>query len=140
MSSAELLSRWTEALNRHDASALAELYAPDAVVRDPQFASPLEGRDAIRTDYDDFFRAFPDLHATLRRNVTADDTVAYETAVSGTHQGPLASPAGEIPPTGRRVEFDAAGFVRIDGEGRILEENRYYDLAGLVAMLEATAE
>ena len=135
MSTAEVIQRWIDAINRQDVEAYSSLYAPTAIVRDPQYPHPLEGRDAIREDIDNFFRAFPDLNATVRSTMENGNTYAFEGTFSGTNKGPLALDSGDLPPTGNRVEFTGAGFVRIDGQGRILEESRYYDLAGLFAQL-----
>lgn len=136
MSTTEVHQQWIDALNRHDAAAFAALYAPNAVIRDPAYPEPLEGRDAIRDDVETFFRAFPDLHATAGSRADGGEWSAAETAFTGTNEGPLITASGEVPPTGRRVEFGGAGFWRLDGQGRILEENRYYDLAGLLTQLE----
>lgn len=135
MSAADVHRRWIEAVNNHDATAAATLYAPNAVVRDPAYQNPLEGREAIQKDFEDFFRAFPDLQFTVRTTIEADGSLASDGAFSGTHQGSLVTDAGEIPPTGKRIESPGAGFWRLDGQGRILEDRRYYDLAGLLSQI-----
>lgn len=136
MSGKDVIRAWTDAVNRHDAAGFAALYAPNGILRDPQYSEPLEGRDAIRKDLEDFLSGFPDLYAETRSVIESGDTYAVEGTFAGTHQGPLPTPTGEIPATGRRIELRAAGFYRLDGQGRILEESRYYDLAGLLAQLE----
>jgi steroid delta-isomerase-like uncharacterized protein len=136
MSGKDVIRQWTDAVNRHDAAGCAALYAPNAILKDPQYAEPLEGRDAIRKDLEDFLRGFPDLRAATHSVMESGDTFAAEGTFAGTHQGPLPTPAGEIPATGRRIDVRAAGFYRLDGQGRILEERRYYDVAGFLAQLE----
>jgi hypothetical protein len=42
---------------------------------------------------------------------------------------------GDIPATGRSAEVKMAGFTRVDESGSIVEEHRYYDLAGLIDQL-----
>jgi steroid delta-isomerase-like uncharacterized protein len=138
MSAPEITRQWVEAVNAHDAHAAADLYAPNAVVHDPSYPEPLEGRDAIRQDFESFFRAFPDLRFDIRQTISDGAINATDGSFSGTHRGPLPTPSGEIPPSGRRMELGGAGFTRLDGQGRILEEHRYYDLAGLLAQLEVT--
>lgn len=136
MSASEVIQRWVDAVNRKDAAHFAELYAPDATVHDPQYDAPLEGRDAVRRDMEAFLRTFPDLRVTLRTSVVAGNRYAVEATFDATQQGPLALPDGELPPTGRRVHFDAAGFCRLDGRGRILEEHRYLDFSAVAAGLQ----
>jgi steroid delta-isomerase-like uncharacterized protein len=126
---------WTEAVNRHDPDAVASLYAPNAVSRDPAYARPLEGADAIRTDMSNFLRAFPDLRVEVNTTIETDSSYAVEATFTGTHEGPLPTDAGEVPPSGREIEMRAAGFYRLDGQGRILEESRYYDLNALLSQL-----
>jgi steroid delta-isomerase-like uncharacterized protein len=124
-----------DAINRHDVEAFSALYADDAVVHDPQYPEPLRGRSAIRRDMEDFLRTFPDLHGDLRSTIEAEGIASFEAHMSGTHQGPLPGPSGEIPPTGKRVEMDAGIFCKFDEKGQIVEERRYYDVAGLMGQL-----
>jgi len=137
MSASDVTRRWAEAVNRHDAAAMAELYAPNAVSRDPAYVEPLEGADAIRKDMENFLTAFPDLAVDLRTVVEANGDYAVESTFSGTHQGPFITPDGDIPPSGKRFQIAAAGLYRLDGQGRILDERRYYDMASLTAQLAA---
>jgi steroid delta-isomerase-like uncharacterized protein len=136
MSKAEVVSRWADALNSHDATAFAEVYAPNATVRDPAYPEPLEGRDAIRGDVETYFAAFPDFWLKVRSVLETDAHLAYEVTFGGTHTGPLVTDTGEVPPTGRRIEVDGAAFNRLDGQGRILDQNRYFDLASMFAQLQ----
>jgi steroid delta-isomerase-like uncharacterized protein len=135
MTAQELQQRWVHTINGRDADAYADLYAPNAIVHDPAYDAPLEGRDAIREDVAAFFRTFPDLRATPRTWLEADGAIAGEGSFEGTHEGPLLTATEQIPASGRRVKFDGAGFYRLDGQGRILEERRYYDLAGMLSQI-----
>jgi steroid delta-isomerase-like uncharacterized protein len=131
----ELIRAQTRAFNLHDPSAWAACYSPQAVVADPQYPEPLRGRDAVRKDMSDFFGAFPDITAEVTGVVSQGDTYAYEVSLSGTHTGPLLGPSGHIPATDRRVRLAAGAFGRLDAHGNIVEEHRYYDLAGMLAQL-----
>ena len=117
------------AINAHDIAGFASFYAEDAVVVDPQYPEPLRGRAAIERDIADFLRAFPDLGMEVTRTVVDGPVTAVEATLTGTHDGPLALPTGEVPATGRRLRFPMAFFDRLDEEGLIVEERRYYDLA-----------
>jgi steroid delta-isomerase-like uncharacterized protein len=136
MSNAIIARRAVENFNRHDASALAGLYSPAASLSDPQYPEPLHGRDAVRQDFEDLFLAFPDVQIELG-TVSADGTgaLAYEVVLRGTHGGPLATPDGPVPPTGRPITLRACHFMRIDEHGLIARDRRYYDLAGMLGQL-----
>ncbi|GGG62500.1 hypothetical protein GCM10011374_27120 [Kocuria dechangensis] len=127
-----------EAMNAHDISAFAGFYADDAVVVDPQYPEPLRGRAAVEQDARAFLTAFPDLQMVLVSALFDDRTIAAEATLRGTHDGPLALPDGELPPTGRRLEFPMAVFSRVNDSGRIVEERRYYDIAGQQQQLGLT--
>jgi steroid delta-isomerase-like uncharacterized protein len=135
MSATDVLNKWVDALNRHDAAAIAALLAPDVIVHDPAYAEPLEGREAARKDAEAFLRAFPDLRVTVQTIIESDRGYAIEGTFTGTHQGPLVTGSSEIPATGKRMTLRAASFGRLDGQGRVLEERRYYDVAGLLGQL-----
>jgi steroid delta-isomerase-like uncharacterized protein len=138
MSAADLNRRWIDAVNRHDAAAVAELYAPNAIVHDPAYNEPLEGRDAIARDLEAFFEAVPDLTFEYGELLERGPVAAAEGRFHGTHRGVLVTAAGNLPPTGKTIDVHGASFWRVDGQERILEERRYYDMAGLFAQLEVT--
>jgi steroid delta-isomerase-like uncharacterized protein len=135
MANRQKLDEAVAAFNAHDAGRFAACYAPDAIVYDPQYPEPLRGRGAIEQDMADFYRAFPDVTNRLETTLEDGEMVAARFSISGTHSGPLALPTGEVPATGRRVTFEGAVFSRYNGQGLIVEERRYYDVAGQAAQL-----
>jgi len=136
VSHAEVIRQQIAAINAHDPAGLAIRYGADAVVLDPQYAEPLRGREAIERDTADFVTAFPDLRAQVTRTLFDGATHALEMTVSGTNTGPLTLPTGStVPPTNRRAEIHMAVFGRVDGDGLVVEERRYFDIAGLLAQL-----
>ena len=135
MKADEVIRKESEDFNRHDAAAFTANYAPEAIVHDPQYPEPLRGSAAIKKDVADFFAAFPDIRGSVVGTVVSGDAYAVEWSMRGTHRGPLLGPSGEIPATNKTVEMNAAAFGRLDKEGRIVKERRYYDLAGLMAQL-----
>jgi steroid delta-isomerase-like uncharacterized protein len=131
----ETVERQFDALNRHDPQAWAANYSPDAVALDPQHPEPLKGREAIAADVFDFIAAFPDLQVELNELLGNADGYAIEFTMRGTHKGPLLGPSGHIPATNRRMEVRGSAFARLGVDGRIVEERRHYDLAGVLSQL-----
>jgi len=107
----ELFRKSIESLNRQDAAEFRSLVAPDA-----DYTTPLgsfQGRDAISASFEPEWRAFPDgKHEVLRVLETATG-VAAECRWTGTHNGPLATPMGEVPATGRPIVLDYAIWVDV---------------------------
>jgi steroid delta-isomerase-like uncharacterized protein len=131
----DLAKKWTDAYNRHDARAVAAHYAQDCVAYDPISPEPLKGRAAIEKDAADFFRAFPDLRIEVINIFEKGDRAAGEVTMTGTNSGPLVTPMGEVPATGKRMDTRGALVGRINAENLIVEERRYYDTGTLMRQL-----
>ena len=136
----DLAKKWTDAFNKHDARAVAANYAQDSVAYDPFYPEPLKGRAAIEKDAADFFRAFPDIHFEVINLFDKGDRAAGEVKMTGTNSGPLATPMGEVPPTGKRIDLRGALVGRLNAENLIVEERRYYDTGTMMKQLGLAPE
>jgi predicted ester cyclase len=81
-----------------------------------------------------FWRAFPDGVIETVRATDGGDTAAVEHRYSGTHTGPLATPDGEVPPTGRRLTFDACTVATVRGTA-LRSWHGYYDQMAIAVQL-----
>lgn len=131
----DVVTRQIDALNRHDVKALGAIYGAQASVWDPQYPELLKGWDAIEKDYSEFFAGFPDLRVTLKRTVEAGNDYAIEFVMTGTHKGDLITPTGQIPATNKRIEITGCVMGQLDDQGRVVDERRYYDFAGMLGQL-----
>ena len=116
-----------------DATAMANLYAEDAIVIEP--GEVLRGRKAIREHLEGLLRTFPDLEIEFLTILPSGNHIVFEMVVCGTNTGPMVSPEGEIPPTGKKVEFKAVWIGRISPDGLIEEDRTYYDTADFMRQL-----
>lgn len=130
-----LIEEWNAAFNARDAEKFASCYAEDAVVVDPVSPEPLRGRGAVQEDVAAFLEALPDAAAELQEVLVDGSTVATRGVITGTQTGPMPTASGSIPPTGRPVKVPISGFSHFDADGKIAEEYRYYDLAGMAEQL-----
>jgi steroid delta-isomerase-like uncharacterized protein len=79
--------------------------------------------------------ALPDGKAELTNVVAEGENWVFTEFIGrGTHTGPLVGPAGTIPPTGRRIEFQVGELMRIE-EGKFTLVHVYYDGATLLRQL-----
>jgi len=99
--------------------AADEIMTAECVSHGPG-APPAIGTDGIKRQAMLLRTAFPDLRVTLEDQVGEGDRVASRWTGSGTHTGPLALPAGPVPPTGVAIAFEE---IRIDrfANARIVE-------------------
>lgn len=78
--------------------------------------------------------SMPDTQAHLKNIIADGDTVATEHVGGGTHTGPLTTPAGVIPPTGKTIELKFAEvFEMRDGKIRVMRA--YWDTGSLMRQL-----
>jgi hypothetical protein len=55
---------------------------------------------------------------------------------TGTHKGPMMGPGGKtIAPTKRKFKVDFCTVARWNNDGRIVEENLFYDVVGMMTQL-----
>lgn len=123
---------YLKAIDAHDRDAVRNAYAEDVEIRAP--GTELDGRDQAASWIDVYLRAFPDLRHEILATVEAGDTVAIEVRFTATHTGPLASPDGDIPPTGKAVSVDVADVLRFT-DGRIRSEHAYVDQLSFLTQL-----
>jgi predicted ester cyclase len=70
--------------------------------------------------------ALPDFSVESLHAIEAGETYAAETRFAGTHKGPLVTPHGTIPASGRRVGWQSADIVRVR-DGKIASWHVYHD-------------
>src|SRR6266508_2168782 len=128
-----LLLRNIKAHNAKDTEGLLANQQPDAELEIPGVVT-LHGHEQIRQYTEALWTAFPDGAFSFAGQVLAEDAAAVELVFMGTHTGPLATPDGLIPPTGRRVTLQSASILRFK-EGLIASEHAYPDQLDFMTQL-----
>jgi len=123
----QLADKIRHCFRNKDAAAFAALYTEDAVLH--QGSEVYRGREAIQESYAASFRAFPDGEPEFWNIMSCGKYFIYEGIFRGTNTGPLASSEGDIPPTGRKVEFPFAFIAQMSPKGLIEEDRTYLDSA-----------
>jgi steroid delta-isomerase-like uncharacterized protein len=116
-----------KAWDNQDMNALVQLYAEDAVMFMPGEAEPIRGRQAIAENQATFLRAMPDMTIKFTTILIQGNHIAFEGIFEGTFTGPLATPEGDIPPTGRSAKAGFAFIARVNADGLVEEDRTYYD-------------
>jgi len=128
-----------DAFNRGDAKGYAAHYAEDARLIGPFFPEPLIGRATIEQTTAAMVAAFPRMRWSIVNLLEDGNRVVCELHIEGTHDGPLAMPSGELPPTGRTVSFDVLEIQEFSDDGFVVEHREYMDPGALMAQLGVTA-
>src|ERR671937_2769871 len=121
----EAFERGTDTFNAHDIDGFAEVVADDVVFEAPGGMRG-EGKAACVEFYGGWWSAFPDAHVDVQGLHIVDEVAVEEGTFTGTHNGVLRTPAGEIPPTGRSVNLGYIQVLRFR-EGKHVSFNLIFD-------------
>ena len=120
--------------NERDWKRFGELHAETVVLTAPSLAEPAHGRPAVKEWAQTLATAFPDLHWEPVRSFGQDKEVFVEMIATGTHQGPLIGPEGEIPATNKSVRMPIGGAFTVEGD-EVSNVQIYNDLLGMLIQL-----
>jgi predicted ester cyclase len=125
-----VVERHVEAFNARDAAA--EPWSQDA-----EFVAPnasMHGREDVLGFLGVFWEAFPDGRLETSRVLAEGSAAAAEGRFIGTHTGVMRTPQGEVPPTGRRVDFRWMSSYEVRGD-ELSSEHLYFDQTELLGQL-----
>lgn len=122
--------------NEGDWDRWASLHDEDVRVASPELSGgPLVGRDAHLEQTRALIEAFPDAHLERHRIFGQGEWLCAQYTVTGTHRGVLRLPQGpRLDATNRTIELAYCTVFRVL-EGKIVEEQNYYDLLNLLGQL-----
>jgi predicted ester cyclase len=88
----------------------------------------------VRKQYQTWLDAFTDLQVEFLDVIESGDALAGEVRLSMTQTGPLVTPNGTIPPTGKRETLESVDIAHA-GDGLIVSFHSYFDQLALMAQL-----
>jgi len=123
----EAFDKGTETFNAHDIDGFTSVLADDASYTAPGGMTG-QGKTACAQFFAGWFEAFPDAHVQVHglHIAGAADVAVEEGTFTGTHQGVLHGPAGDVPPTGRPVAVDYIQVLRFR-DGKHISFNLMFD-------------
>lgn len=130
-----IAARLTQAFNSHDPAAVGQLYSIDQITLLPGAPQPIVGREAKQDMLAGYFRALPDLKLEIPLVICSGDYIVCEGTLAGTNTGPLESPEGEVPATGRRVLLPLVFVLKVGSDGLVHEDHTYFDEASFMRQL-----
>lgn len=126
----ELAAQWFERVwNQRDASAIPDLFAPDAVghTEGGSVKGPVQFLELMHRP---MLAAFPDIRLTIEGIIVEGNEAVARWQASATHSGPF----GDLPPSGRPVTFSGMTWLRFEN-GKIVEGSDRYNLHSLITYL-----
>jgi predicted ester cyclase len=129
----EILDQAVTAWNAKDEARLLAIASQDIDLPSPGGLT-FRGLDGFHQWYQLWMEGFPNRLLRVHNIVSATDQLIYEGTFTGTHTGVLHLPTGDVPPTGRRINVDYVGVLRISN-GRMSYLRHYLDVMDLMAQL-----
>jgi predicted ester cyclase len=126
----DVILKHIAAVNDNDNDA--EPWADNAELVAP--GGQASGREGVLTFLGVFHEAFPDLRLEVTQLLTDGSAAAAEGTLTGTHDGVLHAPNGDVPPTGRAVELRWAAVYATDGD-TLKSEHLFFDQMDFLGQL-----
>ena len=118
------------AYNEKDWNKARSLLTPDFVYDEVATQRKVQGADETIALWQGWAKAFPDSQGIIQSALASGNTVFLEVTWKGTHTGPLQTPKGTVPATGKPIQVRACAVLEMDGERARLERH-YFDMVTL---------
>ena len=100
----------------------------------PNSHRKVEGIGLVLDVWKGWGAAFPDSKATFHSACASGNTVVIELTWNGTHTGPMATPDGEVPATGKSISMRGVIVSELEG-GKVASARQYFDMATMMSQL-----
>jgi len=128
-----VVERGLKAFNAHDMEAVARDAAPDIELTSPGDIK-VKGPQATKEYNQNWVRAFPDARVEAKQIFSQGNNVIVEGVFTGTHDGTLKTPMGDVPATGRKVKGDFIQIFEVD-RGLVKRNHLMFDQVQLMTQL-----
>jgi steroid delta-isomerase-like uncharacterized protein len=125
-----------DAFNNSDWERTKGHLTVDTVYNEVGTQRRLQGTGQIIEALQGWKQAMPDVTGTVTNALASGSKVALEVTWDGTHTGPLASPGGTIPASGRRQTTHAAWIFDFEGD-KVKESRQYFDMLTFLQQIGA---
>jgi len=113
--------------------------SPDCVYDEIGTQRKMKGADELVQAYQAWKQAIPDGKGTIKDTLVSGNKVAQEVVWTGTQSGPLPSPSGTIPPSGKPISVPGAQVITFEGD-KIVELKQYFNLMTLLQQIGAVSQ
>src|SRR5438552_3992664 len=128
-----VVERGNKNFNAHNLEAIARDATPDSKMTAPGDIK-LKGPQAIKEYNQNFITTFPDARVEAKNTFTQGNHVIVEGVFTGTHNGTLKTPMGDVPATGRKVKGEFIQIFQVD-RGLVKKLNLLFDQVQLMTQL-----
>ena len=116
MNNEQIVRKAYQVAEKVDIKGWVESFTSDGTFTDNSIGVTYRGPDGptgLGKTVEVYAKAFPDMHRELYRVFSIGDVVVVELALQGTHKGPLPTPMGILPPTGKWMDAPCCDVFRL---------------------------
>ena len=124
------------AFNEADWGRSEALLADGASYNEVGTGRELRGAAEIIAAFKGWRTAMPDVKGTITNALADGDTAVLEITWEGTQTGPMESPDGTIPPSGKRQKTPATWVLEIE-DGKMKTSRQYFDMLSFLRQIGA---
>ena len=124
------------AYNEKNWDAVKEAIAPTIVYDEVGTHRRLQGTDEVLNAWRGWAAAIPDSTASFDSAYASGNTVVLELTWRGKQTGPLQTPTGEIPASGREIEVRAVQVVDV-ADDKAQSIRQYFDMGTILQQIGA---
>jgi steroid delta-isomerase-like uncharacterized protein len=122
--------------NKSDWKAVRAVLADTSVYEEHGTQRHIEGADATIEVYKAWKTAMPDVQGVVRNVAAVGDTALVELVWEGTHTGPLETPTGTVPASGKSQR--TPGVLSVDVKNGVIATSRnYFDMLSFLQQIGA---
>jgi steroid delta-isomerase-like uncharacterized protein len=131
---ARAVAQLNQAFNARDWDGAVALCTPGVELITVPTGQTLQGAEGLTQFLQGWAVAFPDSKVETTRIIADDANAVMEFTGAGTHGGPLQTPAGEVPATGRPLTLQFCQFLELE-DGKIARARLYFDAMSMLGQL-----
>ncbi len=132
-----LLDKVLEMWNKGDMALIPELYTSDCVATTSSMPAPFVGHAGIRQWIENTRAMIPDLVMAFPEVLAKPDRIVTVWTMTGTQTGPLVTPMGTLPPTGRKVSINGMSIDYLK-DGKFVKEVVIYNVLEMMMQMGFT--
>lgn len=121
-----IAEKYLEIWNEGNLDLIDALFTPDYVRRYVGIYEDIVGIDAFKKWVIDTRTTYPDFTASIEESFFTSDKIVSMFKVTATNTGPLVTPSGVLPSTGKKIEFRGVTIMQVM-DGKITYEWLYFN-------------
>jgi steroid delta-isomerase-like uncharacterized protein len=121
-----IVQQYLAVFNEGNLALIDEICDPEYVRHDRGLPEDVVGLEAFKNYITSLRTTYPDFKVTIDDLIVKGDKIVTRWTLTGTNTGPLQTPMGELPPTGKKMSVPGAEIV-IVANGKITETWIFYN-------------